>query len=124
MQLSILMEHTNSFILQLNDLTMADYMGLSVLVLLPIGYFLYKLPSTSIKPNIIGGFLMLISLILLLCCAQVKENEKRNNIDNALQQNYTVYIDGKEVDIKSIDLQSYDNIKFDNENKYVIITTD
>lgn len=45
-------------------------------------------------------------------------------INQVIEEQYCVYINGIEMDMKNVDLYSYSNIKYDDENKKVIITID
>ena len=52
------------------------------------------------------------------------QNEKTQEIEVALENNYKIYINGREVEPWTIDVSTYRNIKIDNDKKIIIITAD
>ena len=68
-----------------------------------------------------------LTIVCGLCNYSTKEMQKiraesKMELENALENQYEIYVNGIKVDINTIDIDAYDNIKIDNENKYIIIT--
>lgn len=75
-------------------------------------------------------FLLLIMGFVIICGLHdynTKEIQKiraesKIELENALENQYEIYVNGIKVDINTIDIDAYDSIKIDDENKYIIIT--
>ena len=70
----------------------------------------------------LGLVIIFVSLVYFLYCSNQNKIQEEQRIEYAVEQGYTIYIDGREVDHMTIDIGSYNNIKIDDENKIIIIS--
>ncbi len=75
----------------------------------------------SIKYILFGAIVVSIMILFLHITAKNYLETRNNSIQEAIENNYTFYLDGNEINVENIDINQY-QITIDNEKEKVFLT--